>query len=186
MRVVLPRAMLRMNLAPAYADPKALTDEITERYHELMLAPGARKAMLQRMGQMVLTDPLPRLRTIQAPTLLLWGELDAMIPASNAQDYLKAIAASKLVSLPGTATCHRRKHPIRRLNRCAPSSPTEVGLNSASEAGAPRPCLGWGRVSQRQLGPGRCAPCRCQALQQRASSCATLIATFTSPGGKLA
>jgi len=41
------------------------------------------------------------LRQIQAPTLLLWGEADAMIPLSNARDYLQAIAGSRLLSWPG-------------------------------------------------------------------------------------
>ena len=100
MRYVLPRSVLRMNLAPAYANPDALTDELTTRYHDLMLAPGARDAMFKRLQQTVLTDPLPLLGTIAAPTLLLWGEADAMIPVANAQDYLGAVKGSRLVTLP--------------------------------------------------------------------------------------
>ncbi len=101
MRYVLPRWMLRMTLAPAYADAAVMTDSLATRYHDFLLAPGARDAMLERMRQTVLTDPVPRLRRIQAPTLLLWGELDAMIPISNAQDYLDAMPNARLVRLPG-------------------------------------------------------------------------------------
>jgi pimeloyl-ACP methyl ester carboxylesterase len=101
MRYVMPRAVLRMNLAPAYADPAFLTDELTTRYHDLMLAPGGRDAMLKRLQQTVLTDPRPRLATITAPTLLVWGEADAMIPVANAQAYLGAVKGSRLVTLPG-------------------------------------------------------------------------------------
>ena len=100
MRYVLPRPMLRMNLLPAYANESALTDDLTTRYYELMLAPGARDAMLARLRQTVLTDPIPLLKTIRAPTLLVWGERDAMIPASNASDYLQAIPNSHLVAIP--------------------------------------------------------------------------------------
>jgi hypothetical protein len=38
-----------------------------------MRAPGNRGALLQRMRQTVLTDPVPRLRRMAVPTLLLWG-----------------------------------------------------------------------------------------------------------------
>jgi pimeloyl-ACP methyl ester carboxylesterase len=115
MRVVLPRAVLRMNLKPAYVDPQTLTDPLLDQYHDLLRAPGAREAMLQRMRQMVLTDPVPRLKTIQAPTLLLWGEQDAMIPLSNAQDYLQAITGSRLVTLPGVGHLPQEEAPDRAL-----------------------------------------------------------------------
>ena len=100
MRHVLPKAVLRMNLEPAYANPQSLTDELTTRYHDLMLAPGARDAMFKRLQQTVLTDPRPLLGAINAPTLLVWGEADAMIPVANAQDYLSALKNSRLVTFP--------------------------------------------------------------------------------------
>jgi pimeloyl-ACP methyl ester carboxylesterase len=101
MRYVMPKAVLRMNLAPAYGDPAFLTDELTTRYHDLMLAPGGRDAMFKRLQQTVLTDPLPLLTTITAPTMLVWGEADAMIPVANAQDYLGAVKGSRLATFPG-------------------------------------------------------------------------------------
>ena len=100
MRHVLSKAVLRMNLEPAYANPQSLTDELTTRYHDLMLAPGARDAMFKRLQQTVLTDPRPLLGAINAPTLLVWGEADAMIPVANAQDYLRALKNSRLVTFP--------------------------------------------------------------------------------------
>jgi pimeloyl-ACP methyl ester carboxylesterase len=100
MRHVLPKPLLRMNLKSAYARPEALSDAVTTRYHNLILAPGARQAMLDRLRQTVLQEPLPLLRQIKAPSLLVWGEADAMIPVSNAQDYLQAIEGSRLVSWP--------------------------------------------------------------------------------------
>ena len=102
MRYVLPRPVLRMNLLPAYADSNALTDAMTARYHDLLLAPGGRDAMLARMQQTVLVDPVPLLKAILAPTLLVWGERDAMIPFANSADYLKGISGSRLVVVPGT------------------------------------------------------------------------------------
>lgn len=98
---ILPQALLRMNLAPGYADPGSLTDGLVTRYHDLIRAPGVRRALLERMRQTVLEDPLPYLRRIEAPTLLLWGEQDAMIPVRNAADYQRALPRATLVTLPG-------------------------------------------------------------------------------------
>ncbi len=99
MRYFLPRSMVKMNLAPGYASSAVLTDELVTRYYELMLAPGVRDAMLERMQQTVLEDPLPLLRRISAPVLLLWGEQDGMIPFANAADYVAALPDSTLVPL---------------------------------------------------------------------------------------
>ena len=101
MRYALPRPLLRMNLAPAYANPETLSDAMTTRYHDLMRAPGSRQALLSRLQQTVLVDPVPLLRTIRAPTVLLWGEKDAFIPVTNAADYLRALPNATLLTLPG-------------------------------------------------------------------------------------
>ena len=97
MRYTLPRWMLRMSLEPAYADPAALSEALLTRYYELMLAPQSRNALLARLQDTVLVDPVPLLQSIQAPTLLLWGEQDAMIPFANAADYVRALPHAKLV-----------------------------------------------------------------------------------------
>ncbi|WP_233168054.1 alpha/beta fold hydrolase [Xylophilus sp. ASV27] len=102
MRYALPKALLRSSLEPAYADPAMVTQDLLDRYHDYLLAPGARQALLDRMEQTVLVDPVPLLRRVRAPTLLLWGEQDAMIPIANAQDYLAALADARLVSIAGT------------------------------------------------------------------------------------
>ncbi len=102
MTVALPRWVLRLSLAPAYAQPDAvMNDALVTRYHDLMLAPGVRPAIIARMEQLNLLPPEPMLRSIQAPTLLLWGQQDQMIPIANAQEYLKALPNAKLVALPG-------------------------------------------------------------------------------------
>ena len=115
MRYVLPQALLRMSLAPAYANPQTLTDELATRYHDLMLAPGSRDALIARMEQTTLVDPVPWLRRIQAPTLLLWGEQDAMIPFGNSADYLKAMANVTLVSLPAVGHLPQEESAERGL-----------------------------------------------------------------------
>jgi pimeloyl-ACP methyl ester carboxylesterase len=111
MRYALPAFMVRQSLAPAYGDPAMLTDELVARYHELMLAPGVRGAMIARMEQVMLEVPVPMLRRIQAPTLLLWGEKDAMIPVANAADYLREMSDARLATFPGLGHVPQEEAP---------------------------------------------------------------------------
>ena len=142
MRYALPKALLRMNLAPAYADPARLDEATLTRYHDLALAPGARAAMLERMRQTVLVDPLPLLARICAPTLLLWGRQDAMIPFANSADYLKAIPGARLAAVPGAGHVPHEEVPAAAL------VPVEAFLDAAAappEAGAgPQRCADTG------------------------------------------
>ena len=115
MQYVLPRALLRMTLAPAYANPSLMSDETVDRYWHLMRAPQVRTALIARMQQMVLQDPAPLLARINAPTLLLWGEQDAMIPVANAQDYLRAMKNARLVTLPGVGHLPHEEAPAAGL-----------------------------------------------------------------------
>jgi pimeloyl-ACP methyl ester carboxylesterase len=112
---LLPAWLLRTTLAPAYADPSALTDATLARYRDMMLVPGVRRAMIARMAQVELRPPEPRLRRIKAPTLLLWGERDAMIPFGNARDYAAAIADSRIVALPDLGHVPMEEAPERSL-----------------------------------------------------------------------
>ena len=110
-RYFFSKTFLAMNLKPAYADPNTLNDALVNRYYDLMLAPGVRGAILARMQQTVLQDPVPSLESIQVPTLLIWGEKDAFIPISNSNDYLKVMPNAKRVSLPNIGHLPQEEQP---------------------------------------------------------------------------
>lgn len=107
----LPKPVLKMSLLPAYADPNSLTTSMLNRYHDLMCAPGVRKSIATRVKQTLLKDPQPMLKSIRADTLLIWGERDAMIPIANANDYIHAIARSRLVVLPNIGHLPQEEQP---------------------------------------------------------------------------
>jgi pimeloyl-ACP methyl ester carboxylesterase len=115
MSVALPKSLLAMSLKPAYANPETMTDALATRYHDMMLAPGSRGALLTRMAQTVLTDPQPLLAQITAPTLLVWGEQDEMIPFANSNDYLKAIKGAQRVSFKGVGHLPHEEAPAQSV-----------------------------------------------------------------------
>lgn len=108
---VLPSFMLRASLIPAYANADTVTDALFRRYRDMMLAPGVRRAIVDRMGQQVLVDPVPLLGRIEAPTLLMWGEKDGMLPFANSADYLRALPHATLAALPGIGHLPQEEAP---------------------------------------------------------------------------
>jgi pimeloyl-ACP methyl ester carboxylesterase len=107
----LPSFMLRDSLAPAFASVDVITDALFTRYRDMMLAPGVRQAIVDRMNQMVLVDPVPLLKAIQAPTLLMWGEKDDMIPFANSADSLRALPNATLAARPGIGHIPQEEAP---------------------------------------------------------------------------
>lgn len=112
---VMPRAMLRASLAPAYANAAHLTEATLTRYSDMMRAPGVRGAILDRMRQSILQDPEPLLKKIQSPTLLLWGQRDGMIPFANSADYLRSLPHATLVPLPDLGHVPFEEAPAKSL-----------------------------------------------------------------------
>lgn len=113
---VMPRALLAQALKSAYANPAtALTEARLTRYHDLLRAPGVRAALLERFRQLKPTDPTALLARITAPTLLVWGEKDAMIPSTNAADYQRAMPAAQLLLLPDVGHVVQEEAPAASL-----------------------------------------------------------------------
>jgi pimeloyl-ACP methyl ester carboxylesterase len=103
--------LVRKSIEPAFFDPNALSDSLVDRYYDMLRAPGVRAAILERANQTIYTDPVPRLMKITAPTLLIWGEKDRMIPSSNAQSYAKVLPSSKTVLLPNLGHLVQEEQP---------------------------------------------------------------------------
>ena len=115
MKYFLPRRLLRINLAMAYADPTRLSDATVTRYHDLMLAAGNRQAMIDRLHQTVLEDPVAMLQCVTAPTLIMWGERDKVIPFTNAADYLRLLPHATLAALPSAGHVPHEESPAESL-----------------------------------------------------------------------
>jgi pimeloyl-ACP methyl ester carboxylesterase len=107
----LPKYLVRKSIEPAFFDAQALDDSLVNRYYDMLRAPGVRAAILERANQTIYTDPVPRLKKITAPTLLIWGEQDQMIPSSNAQSYANVLAVSETMLLPNLGHLLQEEQP---------------------------------------------------------------------------
>jgi pimeloyl-ACP methyl ester carboxylesterase len=70
-----------------------------------------RESMRTALGLMAETDLNDRLPRVAAPTLLLWGELDARSPLSVARRFAAEIPDARLVVLPGAGHMTNLQQP---------------------------------------------------------------------------
>lgn len=114
-RYSLPKPLVRHFVSAGFSDSVWLTDAMVDRYHDMLRAPGVRQAILDRAQQTTYTNPVPRLQQIKAPTLLLWGANDQMIPSSNAASYAQVLAHSQTVVLPEVGHVVQEEQPALGL-----------------------------------------------------------------------
>jgi pimeloyl-ACP methyl ester carboxylesterase len=122
-----PRGLLKAGLALAYGNDDALTEETVGRYRDLLMAPGVRQAIIERMGQSILRDPAPTLARIKVPTLIIWGEKDGVIPVGNAGEYMRDLPNARLVLLPNMGHLPFEEDPTASL------VPVQKFLSGAAE-----------------------------------------------------
>ena len=115
MKYSLPQPLMGHFLSAAFSDPQWLTAPRVARYHDMLRAPGVRQAILDRAHQTLYTNPIPQLQKIKAPTLLLWGENDRMIPSSNADRYAQVLTQSQTVVLPQLGHVVQEEQPALGL-----------------------------------------------------------------------
>jgi pimeloyl-ACP methyl ester carboxylesterase len=93
---ITPRSLIEKSLKPAYGDPHKLTSDLVDRYYELLLRAGNRRALILQIEQESYTDS-DRIKTIAIPTLILWGALDHVVPVPDGEHFHHDIAHSHLV-----------------------------------------------------------------------------------------
>ena len=105
-------SFFRKGLQAAYADPARADDALVTRYVELSRAPGHRDILIQLMlGARTRNFATPeRLAAIKAPTLILVGDQDHLIPPADAEKFHAAISGSELISYAGVGHMPQDEH----------------------------------------------------------------------------
>lgn len=92
---LLPRPLIVQGLHAVYGDPAKIDDALVDRYFELTLRAGNRAALVQRAQQWSPGEGVDKVSGIVAPTLILWGGRDRIIPPTLAQRFEADIAGSQ-------------------------------------------------------------------------------------------
>jgi pimeloyl-ACP methyl ester carboxylesterase len=85
-----------------YGDPSKVTSALVDRYFELTLREGNRRALVQRFQAMQvdsesLSDNRQRIRALKMPVLVLWGGRDRLIPPATARLFQSDLPTAKVV-----------------------------------------------------------------------------------------
>jgi pimeloyl-ACP methyl ester carboxylesterase len=112
---VLPRALVAQGLARVYGHPERIGSELVDRYFELTLREGNRHALGLRLRQTNLGDASEQLKTLQVPTLILWGGRDALFPPAVAQRFQASIPGSRLVMFDDLGHVPHEEDPARTV-----------------------------------------------------------------------
>lgn len=99
---ILPRSQVRKGLEASFGDITKVSEHDVTRSYELTLRPGNRRALGETVRQTEAEDLSATIPKICAPTLILWGDKDTIIPAvPDATRFAHDISDSRLVMLPG-------------------------------------------------------------------------------------
>jgi pimeloyl-ACP methyl ester carboxylesterase len=94
----LPRRMVEASLYDVYGDPARVTVELVDRYYDLALRAGNRRALGLRLEQAIHHEArAEHISSLTQPTLILWGGRDRLIPRENADRFARDIRGSQLV-----------------------------------------------------------------------------------------
>ena len=112
---LLPRPLVVQGLHAVYGDPAKVSDALVERYFELTLRAGNRTALVQRAQQWTPAEGVARVEGVTAPTLILWGGRDRIIPPALAQRFATDIPGSRVQLFDDLGHVPHEEDPARTV-----------------------------------------------------------------------
>ncbi|MBC7704523.1 MAG: alpha/beta hydrolase [Rhodoferax sp.] len=93
---VLPRGLVQAGLRNVYGDPSKVSPELVDRYYDMALRSGNRRALGYRIDVGPAGDAA-RIKTLALPVLVMWGGRDHLIPLQFGQRFARDITGARLV-----------------------------------------------------------------------------------------
>lgn len=117
---LLPRALVESSLRAVFADPAKVTPALVDRYFDLALREGNRRALVLRLQQREDGRDSARIATLRQPTLILWGAQDRLLPPEAAQRFARDIPGSRLVILDALGHVPQEEDAARSVQPLRP------------------------------------------------------------------
>lgn len=111
-----PEAGVAMTLKNIYGDDGKVTPEKEKLVGDMMRQPGNGDAFIQSIEEFTLPDPDALLQTITAPTLILWGAEDAVIPVENGRRMEAALPNARLIVYDGVGHVAHEEEPEKTIS----------------------------------------------------------------------
>lgn len=111
---LLPRGLVLASVRNVYGDPSKVTTELVDRYYDMALRAGNRKALVIRMDAVAADDP-KHIQALAMPTLILWGGRDRLIPPEWGRQFAQDIKNATLVEFEELGHVPHQEDPWRTV-----------------------------------------------------------------------
>ncbi len=101
MSQLLPRSIIEKSLKQSVSVQSIVTPQMVDRYWEMARYPGNRDATRARFSMPYRTFTADDVARVQVPTLVMWGEDDALIPYEAANWYMQHLPRGTLANYRG-------------------------------------------------------------------------------------
>ncbi len=108
-----PMSGLKQAATFLWADPSRLTDVRLQSTQDMMLRQGNADALIAHISMFTMPDPTRQLAWITAPTLVLWGAQDRLIPPAQGERIVEAIENAKFVLLEDVGHMAQEEKPVQ-------------------------------------------------------------------------
>jgi pimeloyl-ACP methyl ester carboxylesterase len=112
---ITPRFIAKSSIENVYADKKKVTEALVDRYFELTLRAGNRRAFVDKFEMKKDSLAPNNIKSIQQKTLLLWGSQDLLIPVEVAQQFHNDLPNDTLVIMPNVGHLPMEESPGQSL-----------------------------------------------------------------------
>ena len=106
-----PEAGVRASAEIVFHDASKVTGKRLAVLRDMMRRTGNGAAMVASLEEFTLPDPTPMLARITAPTLVLWGEEDVIIPVEQGRRLESDIPGARLITYPGVGHAAQEEAP---------------------------------------------------------------------------
>jgi pimeloyl-ACP methyl ester carboxylesterase len=109
------RSMIASALRDAYYDPALVTEQDVDAYYAPTRSRNGLTAFFERRSRGPDPDRTPIVQRIQAPTLIILGEVDRLVPLSVGERYRQTIEGSRLVVIEKAGHMPQEERPAEVL-----------------------------------------------------------------------
>ena len=115
--VFMPKFLVNMNVSAAYGDEDKATDEVKQRYFDLVMRKGNRKALIDVFRTMKEQSTNPhigdRVKEIAVPTMLMWGDQDEWVPLEIFEKFRQNLPQSQTIVYEGVGHMPMEELPVQ-------------------------------------------------------------------------
>ncbi|MEQ8510096.1 MAG: alpha/beta hydrolase [Rhodospirillaceae bacterium] len=94
MTYITPQQLFQFMLEGGYGSANDVDETIVRRWHDMQMGEGHRPAELARTSQYISGDIVSMIKSIQSPTLIMWGEDNPVVTVDQAYEFMDLLESA--------------------------------------------------------------------------------------------